>query len=191
MYLFFDTETTGIPRNCKAPVSDLHNWPRVIQLAFLLADSTGKPLDSHQCLIRPDGFTIPPDATRIHGITTEDALARGIPLADALQRFLTALANASLLIAHNIAYDENVLGAEFLRARLPNPLPKTKRFCTMDSTTVFVAIPGKYGKFKWPTLTELHLKLFGTQPKQAHAALADVHSCAACFFELQKRKLIP
>jgi DNA polymerase III subunit epsilon len=30
MYLFFDTETTGIPRNYKAPVADLQNWPRLV-----------------------------------------------------------------------------------------------------------------------------------------------------------------
>ncbi len=33
MYLFFDTETTGLPRNWHAPASDLANWPRLIQLA--------------------------------------------------------------------------------------------------------------------------------------------------------------
>jgi len=30
MYLFFDTETTGLPRNWKAPVTDLDNWPRMV-----------------------------------------------------------------------------------------------------------------------------------------------------------------
>jgi len=190
MYLFFDTETTGIPRNYKAPVSDLANWPRVVQLAFLLADSHGKHLQSHQCLIRPDGFSIPQDATQIHGIPTQVALARGIPLADALQPFLAALNQATLLVAHNMAYDENVLGAEFLRLQLPNPLPKTKRFCTMESTTTLVAIPNKYGRFKWPTLAELHLKLFAKQLEEAHNAKADVQTCALCFFELKKRKLV-
>ena len=27
MYLFFDVETTGKPKNWKAPVSDTFNWP--------------------------------------------------------------------------------------------------------------------------------------------------------------------
>jgi len=34
-YLIFDTETTGLPRNYKAPVTDGDNWPRLVQLAFL------------------------------------------------------------------------------------------------------------------------------------------------------------
>jgi hypothetical protein len=36
MYLFFDTETTGLPKSWKAPVTDVNNWPRLVQLAFLL-----------------------------------------------------------------------------------------------------------------------------------------------------------
>jgi DNA polymerase III subunit epsilon len=190
MYLFFDTETTGIPRNYKAPVTDLANWPRVVQLAYLLADAAGKELSSGQWLIRPEGFVIPADATRVHGITTQDALARGVPIAEALAHFAGALQGAQLLIAHNMAYDQNVLGAEFLRAGLNNPLPKAQRFCTMDSTTTLVAIPGKYGHFKWPTLGELHHKLFGKSLEEAHNARADVKTCAMCFFELKKRKLI-
>ena len=34
-YLFFDTETTGLPRNWSAPVSDLNNWPRLVQIAWI------------------------------------------------------------------------------------------------------------------------------------------------------------
>src|SRR5690242_11033355 len=123
MYLFFDTETTGIPRNYKAPVTDLTNWPRVVQLAFLQTDDAGNHLAAQQFIIKPEGFSIPPDAASIHGITTERALAQGIPLAQALEQFLASLPPTKVLIAHNMAYDENVLGAEFLRAKFPNPLP--------------------------------------------------------------------
>ncbi len=43
-YLFFDTETTGLPANYKAHFTDVHNWPRVVQLAWMLADDEGKVL---------------------------------------------------------------------------------------------------------------------------------------------------
>jgi DNA polymerase III subunit epsilon len=189
MYLFFDTETTGIPRNYRAPVSDLANWPRVIQLAFLLTDAAGKPLDAQEFLIKPDGFTIPLDATRVHGITTEHAAAHGIALRTALNAFLAALPATKVLIAHNMSYDENILGAEFLRANLPNPLPKIKRLCTMESSTRYCGLPGRYG-FKWPSLAELHQKLFEKPLLKAHAALADVETCAKCFFELKQRGIM-
>ncbi len=184
MYLFFDTETTGIPLRRKAPVTDLANWPRVVQLAFLLTDPQGTPVASHEFLIRPDGYTIPADAARIHGITTQRALADGVPLSAALDQFASACQSATTLVAHNMEFDSNILGAEFLRANRPNLLNGKKQICTMQSTTSFCAIPGPYGN-KWPTLAQLHLKLFNQPLTKAHAALADVHSCAKCFFQLQ------
>jgi DNA polymerase-3 subunit epsilon len=189
MYLFFDTETTGRPRNYKAPVTDVSNWPRVVQLAFMVTDPTGAPLSAEQFLIRPDGFSIPQDATRVHGITTERAMTDGIPVVTALNAFLAAIGSAETLVAHNISFDENVLGAEFLRAGLPNPLPKKKRCCTMISATAFCGIPGPYGP-KWPSLSELHVKLFQREFQSSHSASGDVQACADCFFALKLQGII-
>jgi len=77
MYLFFDTETTGLPQNWKAPVTDLGNWPRLVQLAFLFYDRSGTKISGGDYIIRPEGFTIPPDVARIHGISQERALREG------------------------------------------------------------------------------------------------------------------
>jgi DNA polymerase III epsilon subunit-like protein len=190
MYLFFDTETTGIPRNYRAPVSDLENWPRVVQLAYLVAGADGAPVESREFVIKPEGFVIPADAARVHGITTERALAEGVPVAEALTALAGALARAEMLVAHNLSFDENIVGAEFLRARMGNPLAGKKRYCTMESTTLYCGIPGRNGRPKWPTLAELHGKLFGRGLDKAHAALADVETCAKCFFELRKRGVV-
>ena len=59
MYLFFDTETTGLPKNWKAPVTDLSNWPRLVQLAYLLTDGERKKIYGGDFIIKPVGFTIP------------------------------------------------------------------------------------------------------------------------------------
>jgi DNA polymerase III subunit epsilon len=59
MYLFFDTETTGLPRSWKAPITDLNNWPRLVQLAYLLYDSDGNELSGGDFIIKPEGFIIP------------------------------------------------------------------------------------------------------------------------------------
>ena len=190
MYLFFDTETTGIPRNYRAPVSDLANWPRVVQLAFLAMGAEGERLGAREFLIKPEGFTIPADAARVHRITTERALAEGVAIGEALAAFGGALATVEVLVAHNLSFDENILGAEFLRAKLGNPLAGKKRCCTMESSTAYCGIPGRMGRPKWPTLAELHTKLFGQGLAKAHAALADVETCAKCFFELRKRGVV-
>ena len=39
MFLIFDTETTGFPRNKKAPLTDFDNWPRMVQIAWQLNHS--------------------------------------------------------------------------------------------------------------------------------------------------------
>ena len=77
MFLIYDTETTGLPRNFEAPVTDLENWPRVVQLAWQLHDITGKLVESGDYLIKPDNFTIPYNASKVHGISTELALEQG------------------------------------------------------------------------------------------------------------------
>ena len=78
MYLIFDTETTGLPRNYNAPISDSENWPRAVQIAWQLHDEKGALLEHKDFLIIPDGYTIPYDAERIHGISTELATEQGV-----------------------------------------------------------------------------------------------------------------
>jgi DNA polymerase III epsilon subunit-like protein len=189
MYLFFDTETTGLPRNWKAPVTDTANWPRMIQLAYYLADAEGNKLAEASVIIKPEGFTIPEEASRIHGITTERALKEGVPLLPVLNDFQAAIGRAQYLIAHNMSFDEKIVGAEFLRNGLPNPLPVKNRICTMNSSTDFCAIPGPYG-YKWPKLIELHTKLFKTGFDSAHNAAADVAAMVKCFWELKRLGVI-
>ena len=187
--VFFDTETTGIPKNYKAPVSDLKNWPRLVQIAWLVTDSGGTELESFETMVKPQGFKIPPDAARVHGITTEMALEQGVALEGVLETFSAVLDASSLLIAHNVQFDEKIVGAEFLRSGRPNIMATKKRFCTMHSSTDFCRLPGPYG-FKWPTLQQLHAKLFRESFEGAHRALTDVRACARCYFELRRLKLI-
>lgn len=185
MYLFFDTETTGLPRNFKAPVSDLANWPRVVQIAWLITDEGGKEVKGVEYIIKPDGFNIPAEASRIHGITTERAAADGVGLKPVLDEIAADISKASVLFAHNIQFDEKILGAEFLRAGARNHLDGKARKCTMQASTDYCRIPGPYGN-KWPKLQELHERLFHNGFDGAHSALADVRACAKCFFELRR-----
>ena len=189
MYLFFDTETTGLPRNWKAPVTDLNNWPRMVQLAFLLCDRDGNEISGGDYIIRPEGYTIPADASRIHGITTERALLEGRPLSEVLEVFNSLIPQASYLVAHYISFDEKIVGAEFLRCHMPNSLNGKRKICTMDSTTNFCAINGAYG-YKWPKLSELHYKLFRTGFEEAHNAAADIRATVKCFWELKRRGIL-
>jgi len=145
MYLFFDTETTGLPKNWKAPVTDLNNWPRLVQLAFLYYDNSGNKITEGDFIIKPEGFTIPADASRIHGISNEKAINEGKQLRVVLQNFQSLISQAVVLVAHNMSFDEKIVGAEFLRVGMPNTIPSKRKICTMESTTNFCALDGPYG----------------------------------------------
>jgi DNA polymerase III epsilon subunit-like protein len=185
MYLFFDTETTGLPRNWKAPVTDLNNWPRLVQLAYLLYDKDGNVISGSDYIIKPEGFTIPTDASRIHGISTERAIREGIARQTVLQDFQSLINQAEYLVAHNMSFDEKIVGAEFLRNRMQDTTSSKRKICTMQSTTNFCAINGPYG-YKYPKLSELHYKLFKTGFEEAHNAAVDINATAKCFWELRR-----
>jgi len=189
MYLFFDTETTGLPGNWKAPVSDLNNWPRLVQIAWLLYDRNGNKISGNDYIVKPEGFKIPLDASRVHGISTEKANKEGISLQTILQEFQEQITQADYLVAHNMSFDEKIAGAEFLRKNMTNSVATKRRICTMVSSTNFCAINGPYG-YKWPKLSELHYKLFRTGFKEAHNAAVDITATAKCFWELKSRGII-
>src|SRR5690554_970343 len=191
MYIIFDTETTGLPRNYDAPITDLDNWPRLVQLAWQLHDEKGKLLSNQSFIVKPEGFTIPYNAEKVHGISTERALKEGNDLVEVLQAFQHDVAKSHYLVGHNIDFDIKVAGAEFLRKQEPTDLLQRKSLDTKDLSTDFCAIAGgKGGKFKWPTLTELHNKLFGVAFEDAHDAAYDVAATAKCFFGLIRQRVL-
>ena len=189
MYLFFDTETTGLPKNWTAPVTDLKNWPRMVQIAWLVYDEAGNLQAEADYIIKPQGYTIPAETARIHGITTEKAAAEGHDLATVLSLFQSAVQETKYLVAHNIAFDVKIVGAEFLRNGMSNTLPAKSQLCTMEGSKEFCAIPGNYG-YKWPRLSELHKKLFHSSFSEAHNAKVDIAITAKCFWELRKKGVL-
>ena len=192
MFLIFDTETTGLPRNYNAPLTDSDNWPRMVQIAWQLHDDKGNLLNHDAIIIKPDGYTIPFNAEQIHGISTKRALEEGKELKSTLESFIEIVNQSQYLCGHNIEFDINIIGAEFLRVGLPNVFEGMKSIDTKsDETTAFCAIPGgKGGKFKWPTLTELYTKLFNEKFAEAHNAAFDVQATTKVFFEIIKRNII-
>ncbi|MGV6862017.1 MAG: DNA polymerase III subunit alpha [Putridiphycobacter sp.] len=189
MYIIFDTETTGLPKSWKAPITDTDNWPRCIQIAWQLHDEWGELIEAKDYLVKPDGFNIPYDAEQIHGISTDLAEEQGVDINFVLEEFNTALSKAKFVVGQNVGFDNNIMGCEFYRfgvdsSLLDKPVLDT---CT-EVTAQMCQIPGgRGGKFKLPTLTELHEFLFNEPFAEAHNATADVEATTRCFFELIRR----
>ncbi|MGB2129250.1 MAG: DNA polymerase III subunit alpha [Flavicella sp.] len=191
MYLIFDTETTGLPKNWKAPITDTDNWPRCIQIAWQLHGAMGEVIDHDDFLVRPDGFNIPYDAEQIHGISTALAENQGISLIDCLEKFNDALKRTKFIVGQNVGFDVNIMGCEFHRLNIESSLTDLPVLDTCTEVTASMCkIPGgRGGKFKLPTLTELHMHLFGEAFGEAHNATADVEATTRCFFELVRKRV--
>jgi len=186
VFLFFDTETNGLPYDYNAPVTELDNWPRMIQLAWIQHDANQQELSRGDYLIFPDNFYI---HESIHRITHEQATEAGKPVKDVLTIFAEVLKKTTVLVAHNISFDEKILGAEFLRAGMSNPLYQLNQICTMKSSVDFCAIKSG-NRFKFPKLEELHQKLFNEGFSGAHNAMNDVEALTRCFWGLKTQGVV-
>ncbi len=186
MYLIFDTETTGLPKRWDAPITDTDNWPRCIQIAWQLHDAMGNCIEHQDYLVKPEGFNIPYDAEKIHGISTELAQEQGASLSEVLEKFNIALSKTKFVVGQNVKFDLNIMGAEFVRGDVANQLQELPVLdtCTEHTASLCQLPGGRYGKFKLPTLTELHQYLFNKPFGEAHNATADVEATTRCFFEL-------
>lgn len=191
MYLIFDTETTGLPKRWDAPITDTDNWPRCIQIAWQLHDNMGRLIENQDFLIQPHGFNIPFDAEQIHGVSTELAMEKGVQLEEVLHKFNEALSKANFVVGQNIDFDLNIMGAEFHRQGIQSPLNELPVLDTCTEVTAQLCqLPGgRGGRFKLPTLTELHQELFDEVFDEAHNATADVEATTRCFLELVRRRV--
>lgn len=184
-YLFFDTETAGLPYDFSASTSRTGNWPRLVQLSWIAQDRHGNTISEGNYIIRPDGFEIPYEASDVHGITTEMALEEGTDLRTVLDEFMLDAYEARYLVCHNAAFDINVLGCEFYRIFGEDKIRWKPAICTMLASTEWCDLPGAYGP-KWPKLQELHEILFGYEFDDAHDSSADVAATARCYWELRE-----
>lgn len=183
MYLFIDTETTGINKAVD----------RVVQIAWILTDKFGQVKQKTEFIIQPDGFYIPQRATNIHGITTELAKKNGVKLNEVLHELSQVSQNANFVIAHNIQFDLNFLRREFEEVQTKYPFDLHKQICTMQSAVTHCRLAKLNGMpgYKRPTLQELHFHLFRKYFDKAHDAMADTQACMKCFFELKKLGVFP
>lgn len=196
--LFFDTETTGLPLDYYEPYTNVKNWPRLVQLSWILEDTDTNEVTEHDFIIKPVGFIIPFAATKIHHITHGRAERNGKPIKDVLLLFDLDLLKADLLVGHNIEFDLNIVAAEFYRLKkdkecdlaprtinkIINTLFSKPEFCTMETGSYYTKIETYNGEYKWPKLIELYRHLFGHDFKGAHNSLDDIRATRECFWEM-------
>jgi len=187
MYLFFDTETTGLPDDYNS-FSSFRNV-RLVQIAWIIFDCDGKKLSKRDFIVKPEGFEIPENSTRIHKISNSFAISAGKSLTKVLIEFNNALRSCKHIVAHNLTFDYNVLISEFNRVNISTNIQNLTKICTKELTTDYCSIDSSKG-YKWPTLTELYKKVFNEEILEAHNAALDIEATAKCFWYLKKNKLV-
>jgi DNA polymerase-3 subunit epsilon len=188
----FDTETTGLPENYNASLTDLSKWPYVIQLSFIVFDTEKKEITeySDRVIKLASTIPIPEESIAIHQITRERSEREGVYMRYALMEFIEAMKDVDIIIAHNLSFDKKMITVELNRQQLPNCFANAniKEYCTMMETIQICKVPNQVKKYadhyKWPRLNELHKHLFGNEPRGTHNAIADVMICLRCFVYL-------
>lgn len=193
MYLFFSIETNGMIKNHSLTMDEVDNYPRIIALSYVLTNLEGKVIESFVSLIKPEGWEVPRFKFFVdNGLTTEICDKNGVKIKNAMAKFNAALNKASYKVAHNIAFDDPVIGAEMIRLGYDvEPYKNKPSFCTMLNTINWCDLRFPDGNgHRLPMLDDLHNKIFGTDIKLNYNGKYDINALVGCFFELKRRGVI-
>jgi DNA polymerase-3 subunit epsilon len=191
--LFLDLETSGLPERIGFSKyydpSDLAKYAssRIVQLAidvYEVTDTERKLIKSHDYIVKPEGFVILNH--EIHGIDHTLAEFTGLPWVEIVDKISDDLKTGDLLVAHNLAFDKNILLSELHRAGRDTEIAYVKalpEFCTSYNMRDIMKLHYNEHEYKWPNLSELYLWLFPNSelPKNMHNAATDVDMLAKCF----------
>jgi DNA polymerase III epsilon subunit-like protein len=204
--LVFDTETTGLPKSKQINPLMFHLWPYIVQFSYIMYDTQShRILKKKDSIIKiPSNIIISEESVNIHKITNEMCEQSGIELSSVLESFFEDIKKSDMVIGHNVQFDLNMVKIELLRLIENDSLPNKKiRLykdilyqvtyvtlfrCSMEETKDYcnILIKSKKGNnmyVKFPSLLELHQKLFNTTPQHLHNSLHDVIVTLRCFIE--------
>ncbi len=185
MYLILDASANGRPKSYKAPLDDTYNWPRLMHLSWIILDQDLKPVEDNDMLIQPQGYTPTPSALKSHHLE-EDTLRNSThTIEETLDVLAGSIGSADYVLAHNLQYNEGIIGSEYYRLSKSSPLISAEKYCLMQEATYFCKLRGKRG-YKWPSLQEMHTIMFKQGYTPAGHARADAIAASRCFIYLMK-----
>lgn len=176
MIILLDFETTGLTLPSSA---DLELQPRIIEIGAIKVSDRGSVVAEMGELIDPKQ-EISAEITKITGIKP-DQLKGKRTLEEVLPELADFFLGAHTLVAHNLAFDRDVLYFELLRhgweRRFPFP---PNQVCTVDSS---MHMKGRRLK-----LLELYEITQGKPLAQTHRAVDDVRALWECYKVLNDYK---
>lgn len=158
-YVFWDTETTGLPFN-RIDYSNVH----MVSIAFIITDRELNVINKEYHVIKPNFVIDKWGGESIHGITFQYANEKGVDIKYIIDNYIIKYKDATF-IAYNSSFDESVLLEELKRMGLQNVMPYKVKCCWAISKMILKRT------FK-TKLTQVYEELIG-QPLEAHNALND------------------
>lgn len=178
--LILDTETTGVSK-----------WSEVVDIALI--DTCGRAVYDRPVL--PYG-PIPRAASNVHGLTRKHLEELGAkPWPDHHESVVTALRQASVLLAYNLRFDLRVIdqtiqGCNVLAGMASSASPPSlDARCVMLEYAAWRKVPDKWRKRHWKShsLQAAYSQEVTGRTKQDHRALADCHMTLALMRAVAKR----
>lgn len=158
-----------------------YDTSRIVSISWVHLDKNYQKVSSNYCIIKPDNFNIPDEATKIHGISDEYANQYGVSIADLIRIFKYSAVGSQTLVSHNIRFDKSILLSELHRY---NEFDLLDKVASMDEYCTMMKGKKMMKTKKWPKLAELYQNLFDKEMEGAHNALYDTEHCTDCFIKM-------
>ena len=164
--LVFDTETTGLR----------FHQDEIIQFsAAVVATQNGAAAITEEydrLLLLPEGMSVPPEITRLTGITTEEIAEHGIPREQACAEIAGLFAGNTLLTAYNAHFDLSFLFHLFAAHGNPGCLKGKDK---LDLLTVY------RDRRDYPHRLSSAIEAYGLQDKVRNSHRADQDALATVY----------
>lgn len=188
MYLFLDTETTGLAPSAVPTKGNFHSWPRMLALGWQVVSAEGEVLDQHRLVVTDIHIVEGSSKFPLRGPVL-DAGER-VCLIHAIDRVVTAIGKAFVVVGHNLRFDLGVIQSEQFRLGrfVTFPPPRVRLQCTIDLAAKSRAVTKLYGLSGRIPLDRLYTALFQKQLSAHHDPLVDADACRQIYFALQNLK---
>jgi DNA polymerase III epsilon subunit-like protein len=190
--LFIDLETSGLVKNVKVSNivqekrypnyknNEYYETSRIVQWGYLYLEDFDydyeiKPKNITNKIIKPEGFIIPEESIKIHGITNEIANEKGIKIFEGLKKVKKIIIETEYIVGYNIYFDINILMNEFYRVGLKKPIKKIRELIKEEKILCMGELSKQYKCYKsMPSQKQMYKELLGKSIENIHNAKYDI-----------------
>lgn len=182
-YCIMDTETSGL-FDFKLP-ADAPGQPRLASIGLILLDSADDPAPRRERrYIRPDGWSMPAEASAINGLTDDFLMTHGQPVIDVLDYYSSLIRDGYVVCAFNAQYDTKIMRGEMRRAGIPDMFEQTPNICLMRGAALALGA-GRFIKLS------VACERFGIALENPHEVSSDTEGAYGIFCRLRDLGELP